>query len=396
MKQAIYSVYVILPILLLWRAQFVGVKKWNDGFLSLEQSKAFQGFLAVCIMLHHIAQKTAASWIQPKSRIVHGLDFFVSIGYIMVAVFLFFNGYGVYKSFHAKDNYLKGFIKKRIFPVVLALYSTTLIFFVARLLVGEKMDGKQVALYLTSIDLCNPNTWYVIVLPFFYLAFYLSFKFIKKDGLAVAATTAFVVLYMLLGTRINHNDYWIRGEWWYNCVHLFPIGIIFAKFEDRLIPHFKKYYWAYLIVALCALYPLYIYQSHMCNVFGYYGENWGAPDTVLRRRVSLLSQTFVTTDFVFCCLLLGMKVKIGNAFLKFMGTITLEFYLIHGLFVELFGWQFDGGVRSPHHIKYVIVYVIVVFALGIPSAILLKKFHQLILGLVNGKKVSEKKLKKTA
>ena len=169
MKQAIYSVYVILPIILLWGAKFTGFKKFNDEFLSIKQTKALQGFLAICIMLHHIAQKTAASWITPKSRIVHGLDIFVNAGFLLVSVFLFFNGYGVYKSFHSKKNYLNGYIKRRILPVVLALYSTTLIFFVARLLVGEKMDAKQVIFYLISWDLCNPNTWYVIVLPFFYL-----------------------------------------------------------------------------------------------------------------------------------------------------------------------------------------------------------------------------------
>ncbi|MBO6239767.1 MAG: acyltransferase [Butyrivibrio sp.] len=378
MKQAIYLVYVALPVILLWGAKFSG-KRFNDGFLSLEQTKAIQGFLAICIMLHHIAQKTCASWIQPQTRIVHGLDMFVPIGYLLVSIFLFFNGYGVYKSYHTKENYLDGFIKKRILPVVLALYTTTVIFFIARLLVGEKMDAKQVILYLTSIQLCNPNTWYVIVLPFFYLAFYFSFKFIKRDGLAVLATTAFVVLYMLLGTRIDHNDYWIRGEWWYNCVFLFPVGIIFAKFEDKIIPHLKKHYWVYLVAALLLFYPLYIYSGFICNIFGYYGDNWGAPDTVFRRRVSLLSQVFLTTEFVFTVLLINMKVAFGNKFLKFMGTITLEFYLIHGLYVELFGWQFDGGVPSPHHIKYVLVYVLVVFALGVPSAMLLKKLHGVIL-----------------
>lgn len=378
MKQAIYLVYVALPVILLWGAKFSG-KRFNDGFLSLEQTKAIQGFLAICIMLHHIAQKTCASWIQPQTRIVHGLDMFVPIGYLLVSIFLFFNGYGVYKSYHTKENYLEGFIKKRILPVVLALYTTTVIFFIARLLVGEKMDAKQVILYLTSIQLCNPNTWYVIVLPFFYLAFYFSFKFIKKDGLAVLATTAFVVFYMLLGTRIDHNDYWIRGEWWYNCVFLFPVGIIFAKFEDKIIPHLKKHYWVYLVAALLLFYPLYIYSGFICNIFGYYGDNWGAPDTVFRRRVSLLSQVFLTTEFVFTVLLINMKVAFGNKFLKFMGTITLEFYLIHGLYVELFGWQFDGGVPSPHHIKYVLVYVLVVFALGVPSAMLLKRLHGVIL-----------------
>ena len=100
----------------------------------------------------------------------------------------------------------------------------------------------------------------------------------------------------------------------------------------------------------------------------------------MNRLISVSSQAVVTTLFVLCVLLLSMKLKVGNKFINFMGTITLEFYLIHGLFVELFGWQFDGGVRSPHHIKYVIVYVLVVFALGVPSAILLKHIHEIILG----------------
>lgn len=393
MQQMVYAVYVVLPVILLWGARYTGHGKYNDEFLSLEQSKMLQGFLAICIMLHHIAQKTCAPWMYPPSRIVHGLDIFVPSGYLLVSVFLFFNGYGVYKSFHAKENYLKGYVKRRILPVVLALYTTTFIFFIARLLVGEKMDANQVLLYLTSIDLCNPNTWYVIVLPFLYLFFYISFKIFKKDGLAVLSTTAFVVLYLLLGTSIDHNDFWIRGEWWYNCVFLFPIGIIFAKFENKIIPHLKKYYWVYLIAALAAYYPLYRYSDFICNIFGYYGENWGAPDTILRRRISLLSQIVLTSEFVFCVLLLNMKLKIGNKFLKFMGSITLEFYLIHGLYVELFGWQFDGGVPSPHHIKYVIVYVLVVFALGVASAVPLKMLHELILGKKKAGPSSKKQLK---
>ncbi|WP_408070323.1 acyltransferase family protein [Butyrivibrio sp. JL13D10] len=393
-KQLIYSVYFILPILLLWGAKPAKKGEWNDG-LSLSQTKAFQGFLAICIMLHHIGQKTCASWLFPKSRIIPGLEFFVPIGYILVSFFMFFNGYGAYKSFHTKKNYLNGFVKKRVLPVVLSLYSTTVIFFIARLLVGEKIDGQGAFFYLTSIKLCNPYTWYVIVLPFFYLAFYFAFRFIKKDGFAVAATTAFVVAYILLGTSIDHNDFLIRGEWWWNCVHMFPVGMIFAKYENKIIPHLKKYYLIYAIVAVAALYPLYLYSVYAQDAFSYYGENFFAPDKVMRRRLTLLSQVFVTMDFVLASLLLGMKVKIGNRFLKFMGTITLEFYLIHGLFVELCDHTFDGGVPSPFHIKNVFLYVLVVFALGVPSAILLKKFHGLILG-TGSKKKKQKELKKAS
>ncbi|WP_026494936.1 acyltransferase family protein [Butyrivibrio sp. WCD3002] len=380
MNNLIYVVYLILPVVLLWGAKPAKRGEWNTEFLSLEQTKALQGFLALCIMLHHVSQKRCASWIWPQNRIIHGLDIFVDMGYLLVAVFLFFNGYGVYKSFHAKENYLKGFFSRRVLPVILSFYTTGLIFFVARLLLKEKMDTQLKIFYLTGIKLCNPNTWYVIVLPFFYMAFYFAFRFIKKDGLATAVACGFVFAYMLFATTIDHNDFWIRGQWWYNCVHLFAVGIIFAKFENKIIPHLKKFYWVYLILALALMIPMINFSNGICNVFSYYGENWGAPDTVFRRRVCLASQMLPTCNFVFCILLLGMKLRIGNKFIKFMGTITLEFYLIHGLFVELFTYEFDGKAKGIYPIQNLLLYVVVVFALGLPSAILLKKLHNLILG----------------
>ncbi len=396
MDKLIYSVYFILPVLLLWGAKVEKIGEWNDEALSLRQSKAVQGFLALCIMFHHIGQKTCASWLNPPSRIQKGLGFFVPLGFLLVSVFLFFNGYGIYKSFHAKDNYLKGFVKKRILPVVLALYSTTIIFFIARILVGEKMDGQKVFWYLTSIKLCNPNTWYVIVLPFFYLFFYVSFRFIKKDGLAVAAVCGLVLLYMLEATRVDHNDFWIRGQWWYNCVHLFPMGVVFAKYEKNIMKFFKKFYVVLMPLSVLGLYPLYKFSTFITGTVSYYGENWNAPDKIMRRRICLGSEMLVTLDFVLVVILLCMKLRIGNKFLKFMGTITLEFYLIHGLFVEMFDHTFDGGVRSPFPIRNLMLYAVMVSVLGIPSAMLLKKFHTFVLGKSKNSTIKSKDMVKSA
>ncbi|MBQ8633290.1 MAG: acyltransferase family protein, partial [Lachnospiraceae bacterium] len=94
----------------------------------------------------------------------------------------------------------------------------------------------------------------------------------------------------------------------------------------------------------------------------------------------LLSQMLASCAFVFFVFMLGMKMKIGNKVLNFMGTITLEFYLIHGLFVELFGFNFVDARPAIHYIKNVALYVLVVLVLGLISAILLQKLHNLILG----------------
>ena len=71
-------------------------------------------------------------------------------------------------------------------------------------------------------------------------------------------------------------------------------------------------------------------------------------------------------------LVISMKVKIGNPVNRFLGTITLELYMIHGLFVEIFGpYIMVERVLSRHQIKNIFLYVIVVLAVSIPLAYLL-------------------------
>ena len=75
--------------------------------------------------------------------------------------FLLCSGYGLYKSYTEKPDYLNGFFKRRILPLILAFYSTCLIFLIVRVLMGEKMDLPQVFFYISGIQLSNPNTWFV-------------------------------------------------------------------------------------------------------------------------------------------------------------------------------------------------------------------------------------------
>ena len=68
----------------------------------------------------------------------------------------------------------------------------------------------------------------------------------------------------------------------------------------------------------------------------------------------------------------SMEIHIGNRLLAFFGGITLEFYLMHGIFVELFGYNFLDILPSVSYIKSVPLYLIVLFACSVPAALLLK------------------------
>lgn len=385
MDKLIYLIYPILTIILFWGCKVYGRKEWNEGAFSISQMKAVQGFSALCIMLHHIGQKTCAPWHNPK-YIVHGLDIFVPFGYYFVGIFLFCSGYGLYKSYKSKPDYLKGYFGRRVLPLILAFYSTGLIFLIARYLVGEKIDGLKLLWYVTGLKLCNPNTWFMIALPFLYTGFYLSFRFCKKEGAALTVMCAWVFAYVWIGTVVDHNDWWMRGEWWYNSIHFFLIGIFFAKYENRLIPKIKKHYVLYLLLTFVGMFVLYHISEFATGFFSYYGENFHAQHKILRRWACLISQILASCSFVFFVFLLGMKIRFGNRLLMFMGSITLEFYLIHGLFVELFGYNFADSAKSLYYIRNVALMTLVVFIPSVPSALLLQKFHKYLTGKLTGHK----------
>ena len=389
MNALIYLIYPVMAVLLFWGSKRAEKGSWNEEAFSLKQMKALQGYLAICIMLHHIGQKTCANWLEPW-MIEPGLELFVPFGYYFVGIFLFCSGYGLWKSYKNKPHYLNGFIKRRILPLLVAFYVSAFLFLLVRFLMKEPLDGWKIFCYASGLKLSNPNTWFMIALPFLYLFFYLSFRFCHTERKAVTVLGLLVLTYMLIGTCIDHNDYWMRGEWWYNSVHFFFLGVLFGKNEEAVTAHAKRHYKAYFILLFLGIFVLYAASGIAQGVFSYYGENWGAPDKIPRRWVCLISQILASCAFVFWVFLIFLKLKIGNRFLYFMGTVTMEFYLIHGLFLELFAYDFAGVAPSLYHLRNVPLLVLIVFLPSIPAALLLQKVNRLITALLTGKGKNEK------
>ncbi len=367
-----YLFYFALALLLFFGAKSVGRGNWNDDYTSLQQTKILQGIMILGVALHHMAQKTCASW-HPRTYIIHGMDPFVPMGYMFVAVFFFCSGLGLYKSFRSKPDYLKGFFRRRIVPLIIAFYLSEIIYTAVRLLMGEKMDAITVLWYLSGLHMANFNAWYLIVMPFFYLAFWAAFRFCRREGTAIFWVFLFTLGYTVLGAFIDHqDDWWMRGEWWYNSAILFPLGLLFAKHEEKITRFLKKGYWFWLLLSFAAIFLLFQQSQYMNNfVWGYYGE-WGDPLKIPHRLMSCGLEWLVGIAFVAFCFLLMMKVKLGNRVLAWLGAVTLEFYLMHGIFVELFGYNFLDFTNSLYYISNVPLFICAVLACAVPATILFR------------------------
>ncbi len=348
----VYIYYPLLLILFFWGAKVCKKGEWHDDVLAYAPTKAFLGFAAILIIFHHTSQRTCAPWLDPY-YIHHGLDAFVYVGYLCVAVFFFFSGYGMYTSSQSKPDFFKGYLVKRILPLLIPAVVMWLVFFAVENAKGMHMEPP---LWINVYD----YIWYIPAMLYLYIAFYISFKLIKNDRAGVIVLFIATIIYALACLLFS------PGTWWYNTPHLFIIGVVVARHREGFLNGLKKLYplWIALMLIITATgFAIANYYYQIITAFG------GKYDDLTHFWVELFGQSISAVTFAFLVVLIGLKVKIGNRVLAFLGAFTLEIYLVHPLFVQLFGFCFMRvGTPPLYHIENQFLYVLAVIVPAIPIA----------------------------
>ena len=346
----LYLFYPALAALLLAGAKFAGKGEKDIGFMTRSNTKAICGLLSLCVILHHVSQSISDQRIfEPVNT--RGLGPFFYSGYLFVGYYLFCSGFGLVKSFKTKDNYLEGFGKKRVLPILVTFAFTGLIYLVVR----SRTSGPAFP--------ANPYSWYVYTLLLLYFFFWLVFGKLKRCR--ILCVGILVLLYCVLCRAFG------LGEWVFNSAPAFVLGMLTAAREDRIRERLSRRYWVRL-AAYILLFALFFALSRGSGVL--YRLSGGIiPYAVFREAVPAL-QAVSACFFCMFIAALGMKIRFGNVCLAFLGGLTLEIYLIQGLFVNLFGeYIFGMESRSPLYIRSYILYALAVIAASLLSAFLIGK-----------------------
>lgn len=365
-----------LVLLLLLGARVSGHKEWQPEPLSLETSKQIQGFSAVTIIIHHLSQELAEG--------AGDIGFFQDLGVLFVGIFFFFSGYGLYTSLKTKENYLKGFLGKRLAAVLIPFYVCNIIFVVNSCITGAKYKPLQLFYRLSGWLLLNGHMWYIVEIVILYLAFFLFYRFIKNRTVATVLMSVFVLLMMAGSLMLCHGKdfecrYWFMGEWWYNASFLFVIGIIVSKHSDGIRKIARKGYVIFLLVFGFLTVFLGGKTKHALTTWSYWSETPGKDPAYLDKIRCLSVQLPWIIVFVCFVLLLMMKVKFGNPVLKFLGSISLELYLIHNLFLTGFKGKIVK-VLSPS------MYILLTVLFSIGFAVVISGVDKYLIALITGRK----------
>lgn len=343
----------LFPILLIgftfYKAKFYLSNTFNENAYSLTQSKAIQGFAALAIMFHHLAQHTCAPWLMyPR---IQGLEPFLNIGYLMVGVFFFASGFGLYKSVKTKENYLKDFFKKRFAPLLYFYVVTNILILILT---------KHYSTY----------TWFVYAIAISYIGFYLGFRFVRNEYIAIVCAAVVSMVYVYVVDFVLKFD-----TYWFNSSLVFIAGIIFAKYAGSLVKIVKRCYWGVMGLTTVAFILTFIKSIKMDE---YLSTSSAYYDPVAKLQTALM-QSLTALLFVLTVIMLNLKVEFRNNLLNKMGSITLGFYLIHPFFCDLFCFdtQFPK-LRRILYIKNIPLYTLAVFTSSLIVTLLLYKLYGLL------------------
>lgn len=264
---------------------------------SLAETQPIRGLLAISILLCHLCPhfKEDAPLLVELSQT------------IAVPIFFMMSGYGLaYSYYHKGENYLKGFFRKRLLKLLLPLIIMAAIYQSWRVCYGTFETN-------SLLQNISPNSWFINALVVWYLGFYICFK--AGNG-NVLRNNIYIWLFTILYLAIT---YYMGLEYYWMQILPMPLAITYVPYEDKFRIFFRANLQTVLTITSILSISFLMYAE--LGYIGYRMPAW-CPLTLSVLPLSV---------FILIYILGG-----GNSkFLRFVGNISYEFYIVHGFIIIL-------------------------------------------------------------
>ena len=322
-----YYILLLLTVLIILSSCRIIGGGYNEDYLSLEITKNEKGIAAILILLHHLSQRVKVS----------GPFLIMSyIGFILVAIFFFISGYGLSYGMRNKSNYLEGFFRKRLFPVLVPYWIINTIDIIFYLSKGKIFIPMQYILSYIGADIIT-GTWFVTTILILYLIFWIAFKCKKSYTILTICLIGYctICIYFKLHTSYTAS------------VAAFLLGVIWNKIDKRVIIWIREKYYFKLAIVF--------------GTFGilFLGRLLLSAKGLDNEIIQLILRNLVSVLFVLSQITVTQKIQYTGKMLNWLGNISYELYIVHYVLLTML-----SGL-TPN------VYLVAVFGGGILFSTLL-------------------------
>ena len=292
---------------------FVYLLPVNNDYLGVKSTTGLKGFLALGIVFHHLSQ-----WVTTGEEFSN----FGYMGTYIVSVFFFLSGYGLYVQNDRKEDYLDNFLSKRLSKILTPFITISSIYLIYRNLNGQELTIPFFVNLFKKGSTVIYNGWFVDIIILMYIFFYISFKMFSNRTISILINTILIVVYIILAIRLEY------GFWWYNSSLPFVLGLLWAKNKEYIDRVLRNYYFVILVLITGLLFLSHQYdvvykKLHLVDAYSY-------------AFLANIDNVIFTLFFI----LIVRKIDFSNNYLLFLGKVSFELYMIHGLVISIFGKYF--------------------------------------------------------
>ena len=300
----------------------------HKDYLSQTEILPIKGFFVLLVFFRHSKQ-----YFYFGNNILDILfDYADNImGQLIVAMFFFYSGYGIYESVKAKGHaYVLGFPRNRLLKTWVHFAASILIYYVYSIIMGIHYPLKRVLLSFVGWDSIGNSNWFMFVTFSLYILTFVGLCLVKnyhkKTGLLIVTVLSICLLAML---------YYTQSEWWWNTILCYPLGMWYSRyhfrFEDKVFS-FKNF-----LVAFSSTFVIFIVT--------YY----------IHHYVILFTYILSSMCFSMMVILLTMKIKVQNRVFAFLGQHVFSIYILQRLVLSIM-----SGISINRYLSFIMSLIITI------------------------------------
>lgn len=299
--------FVLILLLLIFNgAEFAPPNEFARDYISKDKTSAIKGIFVVLILFSHGKQYMALGGVYDDPYLaLQG-----HLGQMVVAMFLFYSGYGLMESIKRKGyDYVRSIPLKRFPSVLLNFDIAIVLYLILGMFLGKVFGIKTILLAFIGWESVGNSNWYMFAIFALYILTFFAFlckKFIRwkhVDLVCIAILTVLTVALVYAEMKLGQPSYW------YNTLILFVLGFYYSYFKNTIEKLVMKNDITYFL-ALLAVVCVYIAAF------------------IIKRSGGIEEYTLWAVAFTLLVVILTMKISVNNQLLVWLGQHVFSIYIL--------------------------------------------------------------------